>query len=52
MMNLPTVAIGGINNENAASLVQAGADFLSVISYVWDHPQGEVKALQKLKVVL
>ncbi len=48
MMNLPIVTIGGINDQNCASLVKAGADFLSVISYVWDHPQGEVVALQKL----
>ncbi|MBP7710371.1 MAG: thiamine phosphate synthase [Rickettsiales bacterium] len=48
IMNLPIVAIGGISDENCYSLVKAGADFVSVISYVWNHPEGEVVALQKL----
>jgi thiamine-phosphate pyrophosphorylase len=48
MLDLPIVAIGGINDQNCSSLVGSGADFLSVISYVWEHPQGEVEALQKL----
>lgn len=48
MMNLPIVAIGGINDENGHFLAKAGADFLSVISYVWDHPQGEVEAVKRL----
>jgi len=37
---VPCVAIGGINAENCAALVKAGADFLAVISAVWDHPEG------------
>ena len=48
IINLPTVAIGGIKDENCGSLLKAGADFLSVISYVWDHPEGEVVAVKKL----
>jgi thiamine-phosphate pyrophosphorylase len=48
IMNLPTVAIGGITDENCAQLVKAKADFLAVISYVWDHPKGEVEALKNL----
>ncbi|MDI2089895.1 thiamine phosphate synthase [Commensalibacter oyaizuii] len=50
MMELPVVAIGGITPSNCAPLVKAGADFLSVISAVWDHPQGPgngVKAMLK-----
>lgn len=46
--NLPTVAIGGITDQNCTSLVKAGADFLSVISYVWEHPEGVEKALINL----
>jgi thiamine-phosphate pyrophosphorylase len=48
VMTVPCVAIGGITPENCAPLVAAGADFLAVISAVWDHPQGPgagVKAL-------
>jgi thiamine-phosphate pyrophosphorylase len=40
LFELPCVAIGGITAENAAPLVQAGADFLAVSSAVWAHPQG------------
>lgn len=48
MLNLPIVAIGGITDQNCHSLVEAGADFLAVISCVWDHPSGEKIALEKL----
>lgn len=48
MTNLPVVTIGGINEKNCAELVRAGADFVSVISYVWDHPKGEVVAINLL----
>ena len=40
LMELPSVAIGGINAENCAPLVAAGADFLAVISAVWSHAEG------------
>ena len=51
MMVVPCVAIGGITVENAAVLVEAGADFLAVSSGVWNHPDGPaaaVKAFNKL----
>lgn len=47
-INLPTVAIGGVTDENCAPLVKAGVDFLAVISFVWDNPQGAKMALEKL----
>ncbi|MCC7271557.1 MAG: thiamine phosphate synthase [Alphaproteobacteria bacterium] len=37
---VPCVAIGGIKPENCAPLVRAGADFLAVVTGVWDHPDG------------
>ncbi len=40
LMELPVVAIGGINAGNCGPLVRAGADFLAVVSAVWDHPDG------------
>lgn len=40
VFELPCVAIGGITAENAAPLVEAGADFVAVSSAVWNHPQG------------
>jgi thiamine-phosphate pyrophosphorylase len=51
MLNLPIVAIGGINDQNASKLVSHGADFLAVISYVWNHPEGIKTALKKLSAV-
>lgn len=45
---VPCVAIGGITAENAKILVDNGADFLAVISYVWEHPQGPGAALATL----
>ena len=40
MMELPSVAIGGITAANCAPLVTAGADFLAVSAAVWGHPDG------------
>lgn len=37
-LGVPRVAIGGITPENARSLVEAGADFVAVISGVFDAP--------------
>ena len=46
IMTVPCVAIGGITPENCSPLVKAGADFLAVISAVWDHPQGPGAAVK------
>jgi thiamine-phosphate pyrophosphorylase len=43
---VPCVAIGGITPENCGPLVAAGADFLAVVSAVWDHPQGPGAAVK------
>ena len=40
IFEVPCVAIGGITPDNAAPLVQAGADFLAVSAGVWAHPNG------------
>lgn len=48
ILNFPIVAIGGINDKNCEELVKNGADFLAVISYVWQHPQGVEVALKNL----
>ncbi|MBX9746057.1 MAG: thiamine phosphate synthase [Hyphomonadaceae bacterium] len=44
-METPCVAIGGINVENAAPLVRAGADFVAVSAGVWAHPEGPKAAV-------
>jgi thiamine-phosphate pyrophosphorylase len=43
---IPTVAIGGITPDNGAPLIEAGADFIAVVSAVWNHPQGPKAAVQ------
>ncbi len=42
---LPCVAIGGITLENAAPLVEAGADFLAVSAGIWRHGDGPAAAV-------
>ncbi|MEQ9055488.1 MAG: thiamine phosphate synthase, partial [Roseovarius confluentis] len=46
IMTVTCVAIGGIAVENAPPLVAAGADFLAVVSAVWNHPQGPGAAVK------
>ena len=33
---LPIVAIGGINDKNCYNIARAGADFIAIISYIWN----------------
>ncbi|HWH46560.1 MAG TPA: thiamine phosphate synthase [Burkholderiales bacterium] len=40
----PIVAIGGITPDNAAGLIEAGADALAVVSAVFDAPDVEIAA--------
>lgn len=42
---VPCVAIGGISPDNLSPLVNAGADFIAVVSYVWGHPKGTAEAM-------
>ena len=42
---VPCVAIGGITIDNCPEIVRAGADFLAVVSAVWDHPDGPAAAV-------
>jgi thiamine-phosphate pyrophosphorylase len=44
---VPCVAIGGITPANCAALVRAGADFLAVVSAVWDHADGPAAAVRE-----
>ena len=49
---LPCVAIGGITPENAAPLINAGADFIAVISSVWNHDKGAEHAVKQFNMLL
>jgi thiamine-phosphate pyrophosphorylase len=51
LFEIPCVAIGGITADNGRILVEAGADFLAVSSYVWSHdggPQAAIAAMTEL----
>tara|TARA_R110002096_G_scaffold436090_1_gene667250 strand:+ start:18977 stop:19600 length:624 start_codon:yes stop_codon:yes gene_type:complete len=48
LFEIPCVAIGGINAENAAVMAKAGADFVAVCSGVWDHPAGPRAAVSAI----
>lgn len=52
IMVLPCVAIGGITVENCPPLVRAGADFLAVISAVWNHPEGAPAAVKAFNAAI
>ena len=47
-VEIPSVAIGGINVSNAAQVIQAGADFIAISSGVWSHPDGPASAVRTL----
>lgn len=51
-MEIPSVAIGGITLDNAASLIAAGADFLAVSQGVWGHPEGAEAAVRGFNEIL
>ena len=48
---VPCCAIGGITQANCGALVEAGADFLAVISAVWSHPRGPRAAVAEFNEV-
>lgn len=52
LMELPCVAIGGITAENCAPLVRAGADFLAVITAVWNHPEGPAAGVRTMNAAI
>jgi thiamine-phosphate pyrophosphorylase len=50
-VEIPSVAIGGINVDNAAQVIAAGADFIAVSSGVWAHPDGPAAAVSQLSAL-
>lgn len=52
VMTVPCVAIGGITVDNAALLVDAGADFLAVVSGVWDYGEGPAAAVRAFNRIM
>ncbi|HPF47807.1 MAG: thiamine phosphate synthase [Alphaproteobacteria bacterium] len=52
LFEIPCVAIGGINADNAAEMADAGADFIAVCSGVWDDANGPAEAVRKINKIL
>lgn len=52
LMELPSVAIGGITAANCAPLVQAGANFLAVVGAVWNHPEGAAAGVRAMNAAI
>jgi len=52
IMTVPVVAIGGITVANCAPLVAAGADFLAVVSGVWDYAAGPAQAVKDFNAAI
>ncbi|MEZ5758166.1 MAG: thiamine phosphate synthase [Emcibacteraceae bacterium] len=52
LFEIPCVAIGGINADNAAEMADAGADFIAVCSGVWDDADGPAEAVRKINKIL
>ena len=38
-INKPIVAIGGINDRNYKKLLNAGANYIALSSFIWDNPK-------------
>ncbi len=49
---IPSVAIGGIKPDNAAPLVKAGADFIAVVTGVWNYSDGAEAAVREYNRVI
>jgi thiamine-phosphate pyrophosphorylase len=45
-LSVPIVAIGGITQQNAATLIKAGADAVAVITALWNAPDIEASATE------
>ena len=52
IFEIPCVAVGGITAQNCAPLVGARADFLAVVSAVWNHPDGPVAGARAINVAI
>lgn len=52
IMTVPCVAIGGIKVENCGKLVEAGADFIAVVTGVWDYPKGPAEAVKDFNAAI
>ena len=52
LIEVPSVAIGGITPANCTPLVQAGANFLAVSAAVWANPEGPAAAVRAFNAAI
>ena len=52
LMELPVVAIGGIDAGNCGDLVRAGANFLGVVGAVWSHVEGPAAGVRAMNAAI
>jgi thiamine-phosphate pyrophosphorylase len=52
VMEVPSVAIGGITAANCGELVRAGADFLAVVGAVWNDPEGPAAGVRRMNAAI
>ena len=48
---VPSVAIGGIGLQHLAVLRRAQADYVAMISAIWQHPQGPLHAVRRFRLL-
>ena len=49
-INMPVVAIGGLNNSNYKKVLSSGANFIACSSYIWNNKKLDpVSAIKKFK---
>lgn len=52
LMEVPSVAIGGITPQNCRPVIEAGADFIAVSAAVWTHTDGPGAAVAEFAAIL
>ena len=49
-INMPTIAIGGINNSNYRKVLLSGANFVACSNYIWNNKELDpISAIKKFK---
>ena len=49
-INMPSVAIGGINSSNYKKVLSSGADFIACSNYIWNNSKLDpISAINKFK---
>jgi thiamine-phosphate pyrophosphorylase len=52
VFEIPCVGIGGITLENAAKVIESGADYLAICGGIWSHKDGPETACAQLSKLL